>query len=160
MFKEWYKKPERPNYVFNFKQEFFLRYCRSDVNILRRCCLEFREIFQQITDVDLCASWLTSAYAYTLVFCKTLLKEDTIAVIPPCGYLPEQKQSVITLKMLAWMAQRDNIVVQHARNAGEKRIGKYLVDGYNEDTNTVWEIQGCLWHGCKRYIKMGWLLGY
>ena len=50
-FKEWYKKPERQNYVFNFKQE-ILRYCRSDVDILRRCCLEFREISQQITDVD------------------------------------------------------------------------------------------------------------
>ncbi|CAB4022668.1 DNA polymerase, partial [Paramuricea clavata] len=30
------------------------------------------------------------------------------------------------------------------------RIGKYLVDGFNVETNTVWEVQGCLWHGCER----------
>ena len=52
--------------------------------------------------------------------------------------------------MLAWIAERDNIVIRHARNHGEQRIGKYLVDGFNVETNTVWEIQGCMWHGCER----------
>ena len=148
-FKEWYKKPEHQNYVFDFKQE-ILRYCQSDVDILRRCCLEFRELFQQITDVDPFASCLTIASACNLVFRKTFLKEDTIAVIPPSGYRPEQKQSVVALKMLAWISQRDGIAIQHARNYGEHRIGPYLVDGYNEETSTVWEIQGCLWHRCEK----------
>ena len=48
------------------------------------------------------------------------VKENTIAVIPPCGYKPENKQSVIALKMLAWIAQRDNIAIRHARNHGEQ----------------------------------------
>ena len=45
---------------------------------------------------------------------------------------------------------RDDVATRHARNHVKKRIGKYLVDVFNADTNTVWEFQGCLWHGCKR----------
>ena len=120
------------------------------MDILRRCCLEFRELFREITDVDPFAQCLTIASACNLVFRKTFLKENTIAVIPPCGYKPENKQCVIALKMLAWIAQRDNIAIRHGRNHGEQRIGKYPVDGYNAEFNTVWEIQGCMWHGCTK----------
>ena len=52
--------------------------------------------------------------------------------------------------MLAWIAQRDNIAIHHARNHGKQHIGKYPVDGYNAELNTVWEIQGCMWHGCTK----------
>jgi hypothetical protein len=93
---------------------------------------------------------LTIASACNLVFGKTFLEEGTIAIIPPCGYNPENKQSIIALKMLVWIAQRDNVAMEHARNCGEKWIGKYLVDGFNEEANVVWEIHGCLWHGCER----------
>ena len=30
---------------------------------------------------------------------------------------------------------------------GEKRIGKYPVDGYHEESNTVFEFHGIYWHG-------------
>ena len=148
-FYTWYNGQVERQYEFDFQAE-ILRYCQSDVDLLRRCCLEFRELFQHVTDVDPFASCLTIASACNLVFRKTFLQENTIAVIPPCGYKPENKQSVIALKMLAWIAQRDNIAIRHARNHGEQRIGKYLVDGFNVETNTVWEVQGCLWHGCER----------
>ena len=120
------------------------------VNILRRCCLQFRELFREVTDVDPFAQSLTIASACNLVFRKTFLIEHTIAVIPPCGYKPENKESVIAMKMLAWIVQSDNIAICHARNHGEQRIGKYPVDGYNAELSTVWEIQGCMWHGCTK----------
>ena len=145
----WYKDLVRKEHVFDFQAE-ILRYCQSDMDILRRCCLEFRELFREINDVDPFPHCLTIASACNLVFRKTFLKENTIAVIPPCGYKPENKQSVIALKMLAWIAQRDNIAIRHARNHGEQRIGKYPVDSYNAELNTVWEIQGCMWHGCTK----------
>ena len=145
----WYNDLVRKEHVFDFQAE-ILRYCQSDVDILRRCCLEFRELFREITDVDPFPQCRTIASACNLVFRKTFLKENTIAVIPPCGYKPESKQSVIALKMLAWIAQRDNIAIRHARNHGEQCIGKYPVDGYNAEFNTVWEIQGCMWHGCTK----------
>ena len=148
-FLAWYKDLVEREYQFDFQAE-ILRYCQSDVDILRRSCLEFRELFRQITDVDPFTSCLTIASACNLVFRKTFLKEGTIAIIPPCGYNPENKQSIIALKMLAWIAQRDNVAIQHARNRGGKRIGKYLVDEFNEEANAVWEIHGCLWHGCER----------
>jgi G:T-mismatch repair DNA endonuclease (very short patch repair protein) len=42
---------------------------------------------------------------------------------------------------------RDDISIRHHV---EQRVGKYLVDGFNAETNTVWEVQGCLWHGYGR----------
>ena len=40
--------------------------------------------------------------------------------------------------------------IQHVRNAGEYKIPgtDFLVDGYCPDTRTVYEFQGCFWHGC------------
>jgi G:T-mismatch repair DNA endonuclease (very short patch repair protein) len=145
----WYKDRVEHHHEFDFPAE-ILRYCQSDVDIIRRCCLEFRELFCQITDVDPFASCLTIASACNLVFRKTFLEEDTIAIIPPCGYKPENRYSVIAMKILTWISQRDNIGIRHACNQGEKRIGKYLVDRFNEESNKVWEIHGCLWHGCEQ----------
>ena len=50
-FMAWHKKLKEENYVFEFQKE-ILGYCRSDGDILRRCCLEFREMFRDITDID------------------------------------------------------------------------------------------------------------
>jgi len=40
--------------------------------------------------------------------------------------------------------------IQHAGNAGEVRIPGvgFFVDGYCQDTKTVYEFHGCFWHGC------------
>lgn len=40
--------------------------------------------------------------------------------------------------------------IQHAANQGEYRIphSRYTVDGYDAETNTVYEFEGCFWHGC------------
>ena len=69
----WYNDLVRKEHVFDFQAE-ILRYCQSDVDILRRCCLEFRELFREITDVDRFAQCLTIASACNLVFRKTFLK--------------------------------------------------------------------------------------
>ena len=45
----------------------------------------------------------------------------------------------------------DRIFIQHAENLGEKKIiidGKiYKCDGYCEETNTIYEFYGDIWHG-------------
>jgi hypothetical protein len=53
----WYNDQVQRLYEFDFQAE-ILRYCQSDVDILRRCCLEFGELFHQVTDVDPFASCL------------------------------------------------------------------------------------------------------
>ena len=50
-FLTWHQGMRGRDCVFNFEEE-IVRYCRSDVNILRRCCLEFRELFHKINDID------------------------------------------------------------------------------------------------------------
>ena len=41
-------------------------------------------------------------------------------------------------------------VIQHEYHQGEKRIHDYKVDGYAQidGVDTVWEFNGCHWHGC------------
>jgi len=45
-FLSWYKKHCDDH--FDFQTE-LLRYCKSDVDILRRCCLKFRSLFMELT---------------------------------------------------------------------------------------------------------------
>ena len=134
------------NYVFDFQHE-ILTYCRSDVDILRRCCLEFRELFRDVTDIDPFKSCLTIASACNLVFRTNFLKENSTAILPSHGYHPKIKQSNMALKWLSYIAEKDDIHIQHKRNGGEKSVGRYSLDGYDEETNTAYEFHGCFWHG-------------
>ncbi len=109
-FMEWHRALKESNYVFDFQEE-FLGYCRSDVDILRRCCLEFRELFRDVTDIDPFEKCLTIASACSLVYRTNFLDEDTIAVISPHGYRPDGKQSVMALKWLSYTAEKNEIYI-------------------------------------------------
>jgi hypothetical protein len=108
MFLEWHNGLKENNYVFDFQQE-MMTYCRSDVDILRRCCLEFRELFRDVTDIDPFEKCLTIASACNLVSRTNFLKEDTIAIIPPHGYRPKDKQSLLALKWLSYKAEKEDL---------------------------------------------------
>ena len=82
---------------------------------------------------------------------------DTIASEPVHGWRMRSNHSKVALEWLHWMESLDNhclersgIRIQHAGNQGEYRIpnSRYTVDGYDAKTNTVYEFQGCFWHGC------------
>jgi hypothetical protein len=51
---------------------------------------------------------------------------------------------------LEYIAKRDNIEILHAKNKGEYHMpgSRYKADGYCESTNTIYEFNGCLYHGC------------
>ena len=83
-FMTWHASMKESSHVFNFQEE-ILAYCRSDVDILRQCCLEFRELFHDVTDIDPFRT-LTIASACHLVYRTNYLPKDTIAIIPPMGY--------------------------------------------------------------------------
>ncbi|XP_028405740.1 uncharacterized protein LOC114528308 [Dendronephthya gigantea] len=101
-----------------------------------------------ITNIDPFDQCLTIASACNLVYRTNFLKEDTIAIIPPHGYHPKDKHSILALKWLPYYSEKNEAYIQHARNAGEKRVDKYLLDGYDLETSTAYEIHGCFWHGC------------
>ena len=43
----------------------------------------------------------------------------------------------------------DGVDIQYSENGGEHRIANslYYADGYNEETNTIYEFLGSYWHG-------------
>ena len=84
---------------------------------------------------------------------------DCIDKAMPCGgyvrrtgpdFKPESRLSCED--MLHWMEylmDSEKIHILHGRNhIGEVRIGPYLVDGYDPITRTVYEFNGCYFHGC------------
>ena len=141
----WHKEQRDNNYVFDFNKE-IIKYCRSDVDILRKCCMEFREMFREITNIDPFGKCLTIASACHEVFHNNFLKEESIAIFSPEHYL-KMNQSNTAIKWLSYVMKENKIRIDHVRNGGEKRIGKYSADGYCEEHHTVYEFQGCFWHG-------------
>ena len=141
----WHKEQVESGYEFDFQKE-ILKYCRSDVDILRKCCLLFREMLRKETGIDPFGSALTIASYCLEVYRTNFLKEDTIAVFPHDRQL-KTKQSNMAVKWLSYVMEKEDIHIQHVRNGGEKRVGRYSLDGYCEETNTAYEFQGCFWHG-------------
>ena len=153
-FMTWHREQVDNNYVFDFRQE-ILKYCRSDVDILAECCKLYREMFMQVTDtindetgLDPFDSATTIAAYCMQVYRTKFLKKDTIALLPQHQEL-KRKQSHEALQWLSYTAEKEGIRMQHHRNGGEKRVGRYSLDGYCEETHTAYEYQGCYWHGKK-----------
>ena len=71
-----------------------------------------------------------------------------IAKIPPSGY--NDQYSKASIQWLEWRARVDNVTIQHALNVEETSIPgtRYKLDGDCEETNTVYEYHGCVFHGC------------
>jgi len=128
-----------------------IKYCKSDVDVLMKSCLKFRDIFMEETTVDPFEKSLTIASACNIVFRKLFLKRDTIGIIPANGYHPSENQSVIALKWLKWLAKTEKIEIRHKLNGGEVKVCKFKVDGLCG--KTIYEFYGCLWHGCPTCMK-------
>ena len=144
-FMVWHQEQVENNYVFDFRKE-IIKYCRSDVDILAKCCLMYREMFREETGIDPFDKALTIASYCHQVYRTNFLQKDTIAILSHARQL-KTKQSVEAIKWLSYTAEKEDIHIQHVRNGGEKRVGIYSLDGYCEETHTAYEYQGCYWHG-------------
>lgn len=47
-FLDWHKKETEAGTVFDMKRD-LVKYCQSDVDILARCCMKFRDIFKKVS---------------------------------------------------------------------------------------------------------------
>ena len=141
----WHQEQVENNYVFDFRKE-IIKYCRSDVDILAKCCLLYREMFKNETGIDPFDKALTIASYSMQVYRTNFLQKDTVALLSTTRQL-KRKQSHEALKWLSYTAEKEDILIQHVRNGGEKRVGNYFLDGYCQETNTAYEYQGCYWHG-------------
>ena len=145
-FLTWYDEQIENNYVFDFQKE-MESYCRSDVDIMRKCCLKFREMLQEVTDgIDPFNKCVTIAGVCHEVYRTNYLEENTIAVFDNYRQM-KILQSIKATKWLSWLAEKEGIAIEHGRNGGERRVGRYSLDGYCEETHTAYEFQGCFWHG-------------
>ena len=144
-FMNWHQEQVDNNYVFDFRHE-ILKYCRSDVDILAKCCLLYREMLKDQTVIDPFDKAITVASYCMQVYRTKFLQKDTIALLSQAHQL-KRKQSHEALQWLSYTAEKENIHIQHGRNGGEKRVGNYSLDGYCEETHTAYEYQGCYWHG-------------
>ena len=154
----WHVEQVRRNVQFNFKQE-LIAYCKSDVQLLKQGCQAFQEEFQREAGFNPMAHCFTIASACNLYWRMNHLQPNTIAVEPIRGWRgANTNQSVKALQWLYFMeaqipkqkACADQI--KHVRNGGEQSVRTattmYFVDGYDPETNTVYEFHGCLYHGC------------
>ena len=154
-FDNWYNSNCNSTYDF-FKE--LQSYCRSDVDLLMRGCLAFRQNIIDVTkkeeDQDFVAGIDPFCVAVTVaslchyIFRNQMLKENQIAILPQNGYYKNQNHSKKALQWLEFLSHKDKVKLKHARNGGEQIIAGLLVDGFDEETNTVYQFSGDFWHGC------------
>ena len=60
------------------------------------------------------------------------------------------KYGLMSYQWLRYMQQKEQNFIQSRFNIGERYVSKYSfkVDGFCEETNTIYDFDGCLWHGC------------
>ena len=142
-FLKWHQDRVAESYVFDFQKE-SKDYCRSDVDTLRRGMMMFRENFLKIANIDP-LQYITIASVCMTVYRSKYMPEKQVGVIKD---VQKNTFSKISIQWLQWQSEIDNVYIQHAMNGGKHFIRTVgLVDGYYEKTNTVYEFQGCFWHG-------------
>ena len=141
----WHDEQVANNYRYDFREE-IIKYCRSDVDILRKCCLLYREMLRGESDIDPFNKSLTVASYCLEVYRTNFLEKDTIAIFNNDRQW-KIKQSNVAVTWLSYISEKEDLYIKHVRNGGEKRVGPYSLDGYCEETNTAYEFQGCFWHG-------------
>ncbi len=147
-FEKWYAEQVAQGAIFDFQAE-LQSYCEQDVNILAESCLAYRRIMCSETGCDPFA-YLTCASVCNAVYNSKFMPSESIARVPPDGY-PRARYSDVSCEWLEYLARFEGVDdLVHAGNssAGEKKVGRYAVDGFSPSRNTVYEFYGCWFHGC------------
>ena len=79
-FLKWYNDQVSENYIFDIKEE-ILKYCRSDVDILRRGIMKLREDFIQLENID-SLHYITVASVCMMIYRSNYMPKKTIAIVP------------------------------------------------------------------------------
>jgi hypothetical protein len=145
-FTRWHtEEKERCGGMFDFRAQ-MVKYCSNDVTVLRKCTLKFREDFITLTGTDPFES-VTIASACHKYYRFAMMKPQTLAVISGHGYQANRRTSHEATEWLEWENMSANGRIQHGRNGKEEKMGSYFVDGIDHQTKTVYEYNGCVFHG-------------
>ena len=123
-FLAWHTEKIRENAVCDFHEE-VVRYCESDVQLLKEGCLKFIEEFEEIAGFNLLIESVTIARACNLFCRREKLEEDLIAIKPQNGWRGNRvNQSKVVLEWLYFEDWKLGGVsrVRHVRNGGEVKV--------------------------------------
>lgn len=135
-------------------------YCANDVKLLAQAVMKFRDVSVKRSHVDPLTQCNTLASYTFRVYLQEHMIPYTVGSLPSDGYRKKQNNSE---KCMKWFhCLRVNKAVANwstfrccAHPEGEKVIGGHKVDGYDSDTNRVYEFQGCFFHGCSKCYPNG-----
>ena len=147
-FNEWYKSHNDDHFDFLVELK---KYCDQDVNILAQGCRKLRKMFLNIENIDP-FQYVTIASLCMNLYRSKYMPENTIGVVDTKPKVENHSENSIA--WLKFLQHKHNVNIQHALNGGQVSlpdIGK--VDGFCEENNTVYEFQGCYWHGCKKHFS-------
>ncbi|XP_045210544.2 uncharacterized protein LOC123561948 [Mercenaria mercenaria] len=147
-FLKWYNEKIKNEEIFDFQKE-MEKYCRSDVDILRRGCGEFRYQLMSSDQIDPFLEACTLAQACNKAWRKNSMPENSFGIISDAGYPNKTRYSIKAIRWIQGIAYKHDTKIQHALNGGEQQIGPYFVDGFDKERKTVYEFLGCWTHGCK-----------
>ncbi|GBN88408.1 hypothetical protein AVEN_170566-1 [Araneus ventricosus] len=94
-------------------------------------------------------SYVTIASFCMAAYRSKHLEKETTAMVPVRGCANHTNYSPDAIRWLDFIATKENIFIKHASNRkGERKIDDITVDGFCEETNTVYQYHGCFYHGC------------
>ena len=161
-FDRWYADQVRQRTIFHFHED-ILKYCQSDVRLLKQGCIQFQQYFKQVSGFNPMLQCITIAQACSVAYLRNWMPPNTIAVQPLHGWRPTHNQSRVALEWLYWQEEQRHRAagtpvstaphIAHTGNRGEQTLDhgplrRFRVDGYDATTNTVYEFHGCFYHGC------------
>jgi G:T-mismatch repair DNA endonuclease (very short patch repair protein) len=120
-----------------------LDYCRDDTEILLIALQEFRRAFEEVAGFDPIRYYFTLPSMSYGGFRRQFLQPDTIGITPVSGYGQQRKNSMFATSYLDLLEKKIGRKITR-----EHRIGYAYADGFDEETKTIYEINGCHWHGC------------
>ena len=118
--------------------------------MLREACQNFRKHFLQIGDVEVFLECMSITSACNRVFRKKFVHPKRIRIIPTGGYTNNNRQNKKAITWLIDKEQREGKRILHGRNGREyafPELPQLRVDGFCEETKTVYGFMGCYWHG-------------
>ncbi|GBN02207.1 hypothetical protein AVEN_15137-1 [Araneus ventricosus] len=94
-------------------------------------------------------SYTTIASVCMAVYRSNHILQEQIPMVPDKGYVTKVNFSKDEVVWLMYLENTMGIEICHALNRrGERNIGDAYVDGFCEESNTVFQFYGCFFHGC------------
>lgn len=122
---------------YNNREE-LIKYCKMDVELLRRGCTRFMSDFIELADFNPFLQAITLAQTVMSVYRKNFMPRDQLGIIPQNNYSLNINQSFIGQK---WLIYQNKDAGNAIKFEVRLQPSGLLVDGYDETTNTVYEFQ-------------------